>query len=326
MSKVFIEESTLSAIGDAIRAKSGGTELISPADMATAITNLSSGGIESLASTNFLNGKHGWVSTDFSPTIDYTGYNKLHFKVRRATSAAEGSTDISTILESIRFGHHVVDDGTVMCEYEMVGEDGNCLMDITDNQEHGYVLTFSDESVYRASRTATFATIISDASGSETTALQIYDIYLSDPIDNPVYGTEPDIIPNCSVTNEVSSDTTTFTTKYSTMFSFPTGRNIEVDVVPFLSYWGSGSAQGKMSIYGLNKNTDVLEKLSNVRSYSTTNSTDEIEYSFSLNAATLANYRCLCVRLDVRNRSTAESDNTKKSTFSTKSITVKVVS
>lgn len=45
MSKVFIEEASLTAIGDAIRAKSGSTELLSvPTGMVDAITNLSTGG------------------------------------------------------------------------------------------------------------------------------------------------------------------------------------------------------------------------------------------------------------------------------------------
>lgn len=44
MSKVFIEESTLTAIGDAIRAKEGSTALIAPGNMATKIANLPSGG------------------------------------------------------------------------------------------------------------------------------------------------------------------------------------------------------------------------------------------------------------------------------------------
>jgi len=44
MSKVFIEESTLSSIGNAIREKNGTTDLLGPLDMATAITNLPSGG------------------------------------------------------------------------------------------------------------------------------------------------------------------------------------------------------------------------------------------------------------------------------------------
>ena len=44
MSKVFIEESTLTSIGNAIREKGGTTELIAPLDMSAAITNLPSGG------------------------------------------------------------------------------------------------------------------------------------------------------------------------------------------------------------------------------------------------------------------------------------------
>lgn len=44
MSKVFIEESTLTAIGDAIRGKNGTIDMIAPLDMATAIINLPSGG------------------------------------------------------------------------------------------------------------------------------------------------------------------------------------------------------------------------------------------------------------------------------------------
>lgn len=44
MSKVFIQESTLTAIGDAIREKSGSSELIAPLDMATEIANLPTGG------------------------------------------------------------------------------------------------------------------------------------------------------------------------------------------------------------------------------------------------------------------------------------------
>lgn len=44
MSKVFIEESTLTAIGNAIRAKEGSTDLIAPGNMATKIANLPTGG------------------------------------------------------------------------------------------------------------------------------------------------------------------------------------------------------------------------------------------------------------------------------------------
>lgn len=46
MSKVFIEEETLIGIGNAIREKSGTTDLIATTDMATAISNLATGGGE----------------------------------------------------------------------------------------------------------------------------------------------------------------------------------------------------------------------------------------------------------------------------------------
>lgn len=44
MSKVFIEESTLTAIGNAIRDKTGGTDLIAPLNMPTEINGISTGG------------------------------------------------------------------------------------------------------------------------------------------------------------------------------------------------------------------------------------------------------------------------------------------
>lgn len=44
MAKVFIEETTLTAIGDAIRGKTGKTELIDPANMSTEIAGIEAGG------------------------------------------------------------------------------------------------------------------------------------------------------------------------------------------------------------------------------------------------------------------------------------------
>lgn len=44
MANVFVEESTMSAIGDAIRAKTGKSDLILPADMATEISGITTGG------------------------------------------------------------------------------------------------------------------------------------------------------------------------------------------------------------------------------------------------------------------------------------------
>lgn len=47
MANVFIEESTMSAIGDAIREKTGKSDLIIPSDMPNEIKNIPSGGGES---------------------------------------------------------------------------------------------------------------------------------------------------------------------------------------------------------------------------------------------------------------------------------------
>ena len=53
MSKIFIEESTLTAIGDAIREKTGKVDLLSPAQMAIEITDIQTGGaIEALDITS----------------------------------------------------------------------------------------------------------------------------------------------------------------------------------------------------------------------------------------------------------------------------------
>lgn len=69
MSKIFIEESTLTAIGDAIRGKEGTTELVPVTDMATRITAIQSGSdpvIESLEITS--NGTYTATECDgYSP-------------------------------------------------------------------------------------------------------------------------------------------------------------------------------------------------------------------------------------------------------------------
>lgn len=58
MGKVFIEESTLTAIGDAIRAKNGSSELIAPQDMDTAIYAFNTEGVV-IPSSAFTNGLYG---------------------------------------------------------------------------------------------------------------------------------------------------------------------------------------------------------------------------------------------------------------------------
>jgi hypothetical protein len=74
MSKVFIEESTLTSIGDAIRSKTGETGLIAPLDMATAISNLATGGGEleylQLTRSDIGSPTISWYLEEYLPSAD----------------------------------------------------------------------------------------------------------------------------------------------------------------------------------------------------------------------------------------------------------------
>ena len=74
MSKVFIEESTLTSIGDAIRSKTGEAGLIAPLDMATALSNLTTGGGEleylQLTRGDVGNSTISWYLEDYLPSAD----------------------------------------------------------------------------------------------------------------------------------------------------------------------------------------------------------------------------------------------------------------
>ena len=78
MSKVFIEESTLTAIGNAIRGKTGGTDLIAPLNMPTEINGISTGGgtlpPEALNITGdcrnlFKDGKWNWFINNYGSQV-----------------------------------------------------------------------------------------------------------------------------------------------------------------------------------------------------------------------------------------------------------------
>lgn len=71
MSKVFIEEDTLIGIGNAIREKSGTTDLIPTTDMATAIRNLTTGGG---AMTNYAVFKDGNSQRTYTPSFSIADY------------------------------------------------------------------------------------------------------------------------------------------------------------------------------------------------------------------------------------------------------------
>lgn len=85
MGKVFIEETSLTAIGDAIREKTGDTALLSPAEMATAIAGISAGGgsgdgvPETISFTDnqleytFRNNNWKWILDNYSDRIKTSG-------------------------------------------------------------------------------------------------------------------------------------------------------------------------------------------------------------------------------------------------------------
>ena len=118
MSKVFIEESTLTSIGDAIREKNGTTDLIAPLDMATAITDLPTGGpaetikIQSIgraSSTTFNVGKYVGDATDFilffthASTSSASTYGRLVYRngsVGSILSSSGTSSGVNTFMTS----------------------------------------------------------------------------------------------------------------------------------------------------------------------------------------------------------------------------------
>ena len=78
MAKVFIEETTLTAIGDAIRNKTGSTDLIAPGDMAAEISGIEAGGgdlpeeafvITGNCENMFNNNKFNWFLTEYGDRI-----------------------------------------------------------------------------------------------------------------------------------------------------------------------------------------------------------------------------------------------------------------
>ena len=114
MSKVFIEESTLTSIGDAIRAKAGTTELIAPQNMGEAITNLPSGGgdlpEEALIVTGkcqyrFAHNGWNWFIENYGNRVTTTNIEDMNYmfsystKLERIPFAINCKSNISITLE-----------------------------------------------------------------------------------------------------------------------------------------------------------------------------------------------------------------------------------
>lgn len=108
MSKVFIEESTLSSIGNAIRQKTGKSELISPGNMPTEIASITTGGGGTGGDEKFkqiLNGTFSgeYIDNDITTFKDYpfSGIEKItKIDCPNATKLSEGfARECSDLIE-----------------------------------------------------------------------------------------------------------------------------------------------------------------------------------------------------------------------------------
>lgn len=104
MSKVFIEDTTLTAIGNAIRGKAGTSDLIDPANMAQEITNLpTGGGIDPSALTftgdltyfNY-NGKFDNLLSKYSAQCSFTDITNLKHAFERSTREYPITINVNT--------------------------------------------------------------------------------------------------------------------------------------------------------------------------------------------------------------------------------------
>lgn len=107
MGKVFINETSLTAIGDAIREKTGETALLSPAEMATAIAGISAGGsgdgmpnpitfTGADLSGLFQNNRLDWVYLNYGDRIQTSGITNCANIFKGSTSLIELPFAINT--------------------------------------------------------------------------------------------------------------------------------------------------------------------------------------------------------------------------------------
>lgn len=105
MSKLFIEESSLTAIGDAIRNKTGGSELLSPAAMVTAIESIEGGGggliapnplvISGQAMNMFSGNTWNWVIEQWGHNMETQGLTQTQNMFSSNTTLTEIPFDIN---------------------------------------------------------------------------------------------------------------------------------------------------------------------------------------------------------------------------------------
>ena len=113
MAKLFIEDTSLIAIGDAIREKTGGTATMSPAEMVTAIENIVATGGETVIGDVGMVGLTYKTTSNLVNTYDVSAYNTKHCFVITRTDYSGGSRYITE-----------VEDGVTKQYYSIGGTDG----------------------------------------------------------------------------------------------------------------------------------------------------------------------------------------------------------
>lgn len=117
MSKVFIEEETLIGIGNAIREKNGTTDLIATTDMATAISNLPTGGSSSGSWKRVdISGSRstypGKATFDLSPYLNENNQDKFIFMfLLNGTNGSSSTTFYLTMFSKMFEAIDTEDEG-----------------------------------------------------------------------------------------------------------------------------------------------------------------------------------------------------------------------
>lgn len=184
MSKLFIEDSTLSAIGDAIRTKTGGTDLLNPLDMAAAIESIvatggSGGGSVKMPDIIISGATKDMKNTSFYcyQVYDVTDYSQITFKY--TTDNPSGSNYKSKFTLKVSPGYNMVPESGDYGRYEYK------KVDTTGSQET--VISASNAIVTNVEKTydvSNMTTLVIELwlerySTYATGSLRIHDIVLS---------------------------------------------------------------------------------------------------------------------------------------------------
>lgn len=111
MSKVLITESYLQDIADAIREKAGGNNTYTPAQMATAITNIPSGGTSNIITGTFTTQSTGGEAQTITIPYTETGYPIfIHIEIKNGmyNSGSNGNTTWYNLIQRYAIGQFTI--------------------------------------------------------------------------------------------------------------------------------------------------------------------------------------------------------------------------